>query len=78
MSGLLAMALGLAAAAYVAWPWLWRRPWRPPADGGDVRHDEDLGEYVNAIRDWSLAAGEIDVENPADVAAAPTAGGEDE
>lgn len=78
MSGLLAMALGLAGVAYAAWPWLRRRPWTPPADGGEVRHDEDMGDYVNALRDWSLAAGEVEAESPVSVASSPTTGVEDE
>lgn len=53
----MALVLGLAAVGYAAWPWLKRRTWAPPAVDPEARRETEA--YVNALRDWSIAAGEI-------------------
>jgi hypothetical protein len=77
MIGLTAVVLCLSGVAYAAWPWLRRRGrLSAPAISGqrerELRHEEEREEYVKALRDWSLAAGEVEVESLAAVERAPT------
>lgn len=61
MSGLLALLLGLAGVAYAAWPLLNGRPWAPPARRHEALLAEEVEDFVNALRDWSAAAGEVGI-----------------
>lgn len=78
MSGLIALVLGLAAVAYAAWPWLKRRSSVPLRFRPEVRRAEELEDYVNALRDWSIAAGEVRAGDSDDVEGAPMARLEDD
>jgi hypothetical protein len=61
VSGLLALLICLAGVVYAAWPWLRGRAWRVPTDEDEVRVGEDMDSIEKALREWSVAAGEIGV-----------------
>ncbi len=73
MSGLVAILLGLTGVVYAVWPWLCRQA-QPLAHGEpEVRAGEELESVVKALRDWSVAAGEIRVEELAAIDGKPHA-----
>ena len=73
MSGLVAVLLGLTGVVYAVWPWL-RGQALPLAHGEpEVCAGEELDSVVKALRDWSVAAGEMRVEELAAVDGKPHA-----
>lgn len=78
MSGLVALLLGLIGVVYAAWPWLRGRPLPWAAGGCEIRAGEERDSLVRALRDWSLAAGEVRNGHLEGVEITPSAEVEDE
>jgi hypothetical protein len=58
MAALLAVAAGLAGVAYASWPLLGARPLRDLSESPRVWDADVLQAEANALRAWSVAAGE--------------------
>jgi hypothetical protein len=71
MSALVAVLLGLLAVLYAVWPLLRGKGVRPLAASRSFSHVDAETWCVRAIRDWSLAAGEIQAEEGVSAQDAP-------
>lgn len=77
MSAFIAVLLGLLAVLYALWPLLRQKEVRCGALRSDSRAVE-AETYVRAVRDWSLAAGEIQAEETISAQDGPAEGIEHE
>ncbi len=73
MSGLVAVLLGLTGVVYAVWPWLRGRARPSLDDAREVRAGEELDSIVKALREWSVAAGEVGIEALEAIERAPRA-----
>jgi hypothetical protein len=62
VSALFAVLLGLLAVLYAVWPLLRGQGARPLGASRSFSQDVDAETCVRAMREWSLAAGEIQAE----------------
>lgn len=62
MSAAVAVLLGLLAVLYAVWPLLSGGGVRPLGGPRSGSQDADAETYMRALREWSLAAGEIQAE----------------